>query len=137
MGGLWKQSPLSQALRVFKIAADSPEETHYLAMRDALSATRRSGLKDDGEHACIAVCATLPGAIFVSHDAGAIRLAVSEIARVSPVTARVATTSELLRTLREHGALSWEAVDAIVAVRGSHSQKLPDPSWWRPWLESR
>lgn len=93
--------------------------------------------RDLGERACIAVCTTTPGAIFVSHDAGSIRLAVTEMARVAPTTGRAATTSELLRALRERGALPWAAVDAIVRTRGSHSLKLPDPSWWNGWLQQR
>jgi hypothetical protein len=40
-------------------------------MMRALSTTRKDeGLRDLGERACIAVCTTRPGAIFVSHDAG-------------------------------------------------------------------
>jgi hypothetical protein len=56
---------------------------------------------------------------------------------VSPAKARAATTSELLRVLRERGALPWNAVDAIVKARGTDSRKLPEPSWWPDWLADR
>ncbi|MFO0602693.1 MAG: hypothetical protein U0324_05935 [Polyangiales bacterium] len=137
LGGLWSHSRLRHALRTIPIAVGSEEERHYFAMRSALANRQRVSLKDEGEHACIAICTTLPGAIFVSHDAVAIRLAVSEMARVAPATGRVATTSELLRALRERGALPWDAVDAIVEKRGAHSNKLPDPSWWDDWFHAR
>lgn len=137
LGGLWSRSRLRDALRTIPLVVGSEEERHYHAMGSALSARRKTGLRDDGEHACIAICTTLPGAIFVSHDAGSIRLAVSEMARISPATGRVATTSELLRALHERGSLPWDAVDAIVATRGSHSTRLPDPSWWDGWFRAR
>ncbi len=134
----WLQSALRRALKEIPIEVGSDEELHYDAMMNALSATRRdAGLRDLGERACIAVCTTLQGAIFVSHDAGSMRLAIAETARVSPARARAATTSEMLRVLRERGALPWDAVDAIVKTRGTDSRKLPDPSWWPDWLAAR
>ncbi len=122
----WRASPMCEALPVESVMVGSPEDEHLQAMR-AVQATRT---RDQGERACIAWSTTVQGAVFVTNDAGSMRLAITEFARVRPVRARVATVHEWLAALKEHGGLPMTSAEAVLNARG-RSASLPTPTWWR------
>lgn len=121
----WRASSMKSAVPERSIPMGSLEDVHLQAMR----AQQATQTHDQGERTCIAWCTTAPGAVFVTHDAGAMRLAITEFARVLPVGARVATLHEWLAVLRTHGGLPLNVADAVLAARGQ-SARLPAPTWW-------